>query len=153
MRSYIVMKGKVTQLKKTVLAVVSVLMMALMITMTGCSKTPTNPAKSNVDFTGYLICQNCGLKGTCDTNDIDLTTHPEKYTLKCAKMPVCVTSGYGIAAKQANGKYRFYPFDSNGSIMALDKIVYSTKKTDNLSIVVKGTLHGDMIAVQSIMEQ
>lgn len=104
-------------------------------------------------YNGYLICQNCGMQGMCMSSKLDLTAHPEQYTLKCARMPECITSGYGIAIAQANGKYKYCPFDEKGSELALNNIIYTTKKTDNLHVEVKGTMKGNTLAVESITEK
>lgn len=104
-------------------------------------------------FTGYLICQDCGLSGKCGMDNTDLATHPEKHTLKCLKKPECITSGYGIAVKRDDGKYKFYPFDAEGSKLALDNVVYSTKRTDALLVEVRGKLEGNRIMVEAIAEK
>jgi hypothetical protein len=125
-----------------VLALVAVLAGGLALILHGCGRPQI--------YSGYLICQKCGMTGKCAMDNIDLTVHPEQYTLKCAKMADCIVSGYGIAVKQGDGKYRYYRFDSVGSAMALDNVIYTTKRTDNLLVEVKGTLKGDTITVSSI---
>jgi hypothetical protein len=131
-----------------VLAVLAIVAGAWALWPAGSANKPAGPQT----LTGYLMCQNCGLKGKCEMNNADLTTHPEKYTLKCAKMPDCIASGYGVAVKQSNGKYKFYSFDSNGSILALDGIIFRTKRADNLLVQVRCTVKGDRIAVESVTE-
>jgi hypothetical protein len=105
-------------------------------------------------YEGYLVCVKCGMAGKClssnAANAIDLTTNPEKHTLKCNKMADCIVSGFGIMIKQDDGKYRFYKFDSKGSAMALDNVIYVTKQPDNLLVVVKGTIKGDTMVITSI---
>jgi hypothetical protein len=118
---------------------------ALAIALPGCGGPKT--------YTGYLLCQNCGLKGTCQEDNIDLTEHPELHMLKCMKTPVCILSGFGLAILQDGGKYKFYCFDENGCELALQNIVYVTKKEDNLLVEVRGKMEGDTIAVTSIQEK
>jgi hypothetical protein len=132
-------------MKKRTIAVLMLLILGLSALAAGCSGQTT--------FTGYLVCQNCEAKGYCQENNTDLTEHPEKYTAKCARMAECITSGYGIAIQQTNGEYKYYPFDTDGSILALDNVIYNTKRTDNLLVEVTGKRSGDTILVQSIREK
>jgi hypothetical protein len=103
-------------------------------------------------YAGYLVCQKCGLAGKCAEDNINLAVNPEKHTLKCDKMAGCVVSGFGIEVKQGGG-YKYYRFDAGGSAMALDNVIYMTKKADNLLVEVRGTVKGNTIEVESIMEK
>jgi hypothetical protein len=137
------------KLAAIVAAAVVVLGGLLAIIFTSCGGPQT--------FTGYLICQKCGMAGACvsanEAAPLDLTVNPEKHTVRCDKMADCIVSGYGIAVKQPDGKYKYYRFDSAGSTMALDNVIYVTKKTDSLLVEVKGKLKGNTITVQSIVEK
>lgn len=128
-----------------VLVALAVLGGILAIVLTSCGGPQT--------YTGYLICQDCGLAGKCPKSNLDLTAHPEQHTLKCLKMAECIVSGYGISIKQSDGKYKYYRFDGPGSTMALDNVVYVTKRVDNLFVEVTGRLRGNTIAVVSIAEK
>jgi hypothetical protein len=128
-----------------VLAAVAVLAGALALILSSCGGPNT--------YTGYLICQSCGMQGKCSANNIDLTAHPEQFTLKCAKMADCILSGYGIAIKQENGKYKYFAFDTNGSVLALDNVIYQTKRADNLLVEVKGKMENNIIIVNSVKEK
>lgn len=144
------MDGKYPVKKHTgwIAAVVAALIVlggVLAIVFTSCGGPQT--------FAGYLVCQKCALAGKCAADNIDLSVHPEKHTAKCDRMAECIVSGFGIEVKQSDGKYKFYRFDSNGSTMALDNIVYVTKKADNLLVEVKGKLKGNTIEVESIVEK
>jgi hypothetical protein len=142
-------KSSPLKLAAIVAAVVVVLGGVLAIVLTSCGGPQT--------FTGYLICQKCGLAGTCVSSNeaapLDLTANPEKHTVRCDRMADCIVSGYGIAVKQPDGKYKYYRFDSAGSTLALDNVIYVTKKADNLLVEVKGKLKGNTIEVQSIVEK
>jgi hypothetical protein len=65
-------------------------------------------------------------------------------------MADCIVSGYGLELKQADGKYKYFRFDSKGSAMALDNVIYVTKQPDNLLVVVKGTIKGNVMTITSI---
>ena len=68
--------------------------------------------------------------------------------------PGCAASGYGLEINEGTAqakKYVFYKFDKKGNDKAA-KIIKNTKKTDNLSVEVKGMKEGGMIKVSSIKE-
>lgn len=141
------------RLNKRVATFVAVALAVLAIAVGAWALWPQGAANKSAGpqtINGYLICQKCGLAGKCGS--IDLTVHPEKHTLKCMKDPDCIASGYGISVKQPNGKYKFYSFDSNGSILALDGIIFNTKRADNLMVQVIGTVKGDRINAESVKE-
>ena len=103
------------------------------------------------EYTGYLSDVLCAKNGK-DPMGTDLTTHPEKHTLKCLQMPPCVASGHGIFIQGQGGKYAFTPFDKQGSDLAKAQIVDKTKKTDNLLITVKGEVKDGVLTVESLSE-
>lgn len=144
------MKGKIFNKKAMtvtaiVLAAAAVIVGALTLILSSCG----GPSK----YTGYLICQNCGMQGKCSANNVDLTAHPEQYTLKCAKMPDCILSGYGLAIQQSDGKYKYFPFNENGSVLALDNVIYQTKRANGLLVEVKGKMDGNILLVTSVVEK
>lgn len=79
------------------------------------------------------------------------TSNPVAHKKSCTVMPSCSASGYGIDIKQSDGTYKFYKFDDNGYNLAKD-ILGKTTRADNLSVVVTGTLEGDIIKVSSVSE-
>ncbi len=102
-------------------------------------------------FSGYLLDCKCGHKGK-DTRGNDMTTHPEKHTLKCLKDKTRAASGYGLAIKQkSTGKYEFFPFDDKGSKLVKRYIVDKTKKTNALLIAVRGWYEDDLIKVDMVL--
>lgn len=137
------------RLAAVVLAVAAVLGGVLAIILSSCGGPQT--------FTGYLICQKCGAAGACVSANavepLDLAIYPEKHTAKCNRSAESIVSGFGIAVKQADGKYRYYRFDSAGSALALDNVVYATKKADGILVEVRGKLKGNTIEVQSVAEK
>jgi hypothetical protein len=112
------------------------------------SAAATGAAQS---FTGYLVDQKCGISGIDIQDGMDLTKHPEKHQLSCAKMPGCLASGFGLFIQQTDGTYKFYKFDAAGSQMAIDSIIHVTAKQDNFLVDVAGTMSGDTITVSSIV--
>jgi len=89
------------------------------------------------DLTGYLSDVACATKGVAG-DGANLSTHPEKHTVACMKMPACMASGFGILIKAKSGEYTFVKFDQKGNEMA-KKLLEATKKTDNMKIKVQGT--------------
>lgn len=144
------MKGKFAN--KKALSITAIVLAAVALVAGALALALSNPDGAKA-YTGYLICQDCGLKGTCEKGSVDLTVNPEKHTLKCCKMPDCIMSGYGIAVIQANGKYKYYPFDAAGSALALNDVVYSTKRPDNLLVQVTGVLKNGVMRIESIAEK
>lgn len=160
--------------------IISAVVVAFLFILSACAGTPSqttqSPATSNQPsataatttapqasataataaggtFTGYLIDQKCGLQGIDIQDGTDITKFPEKHTLSCALMPMCIASGYGLSIKQSDGTYKYYKFDANGSSLAKSTVIDKTSKNDNLLVEVKGTLNGDTITVTAIAEK
>ena len=92
-------------------------------------------------FNGNIMDKHCfGLKD------------PSTETKKCLEMKDCESSGYGIAIKQDDDKYKFYKFDNKGHNL-IKNFLSETEKKDNLLITVKGKQVGDVIKVSSISEK
>lgn len=99
-------------------------------------------AAEQITLTGFLIDEHCFLKKSAD---------PGSDTRSCKLMNGCIKGGYGIAALQQDGSYRFYYFDGDfftdtetlngtgGQKTAYDFIVASAKET-YLPVVAAGTL-------------
>jgi hypothetical protein len=77
---------------------------------------------------------------------------PSKDTVECLQMECCAKSGYGIAVKQKDGKYKFYKFDEKGNDLSKN-LINSTKKIKNLPIIVRGYISGGGVNVVSIKEK
>lgn len=92
-------------------------------------------------FNGYVMDKHCfGIKD------------PSKETEKCLKMKDCESSGYGIAIKQDDDKYKFYKFDNKGHNL-MKGLLSETEKKEDILINVKGKQVGDVIKVSSISEK
>lgn len=132
----------------------------LMLALAGCTGAAaegksSEPAASKArtvetTFTGYLADVQCGHAGK-SKDGTDLSVHPEKYTLECALSEECMASGYGLFMKDEKGVYKFFPFDADGSRMALAVLQKSTRK-DGLLVELKYEKKDDMIQLVSITE-
>lgn len=92
-------------------------------------------------YEGYLIDRHCFDKGD-----------PEKESKMCLQMKMCAESGYGLAIKQPDGKFVFYPFDGNGQKLSEDLL----KKSENegaFKLSVEGKPGIDGIKVSAIREK
>jgi hypothetical protein len=83
-------------------------------------------------FTGTLVDVQC--------KDNELTTHPRRCAISCAK--------YGYGLKQTDGK--FLKFDPQGNAQALAALKRSTKAQD-LKASVTGTLEDGVLKVDTIV--
>jgi hypothetical protein len=83
-------------------------------------------------FSGTLVDVMC--------KDNELTTHPRRCAISCAK--------YGYGLKEADGK--FLKFDEPSNARALAALKRSTKEQD-LKARVTGTLADDVLRVDSIL--
>lgn len=117
--------------KKSYLIVFAALLILL---VTGCKAKETT-------FNGYIIDKHCfGMKDASEE------------TKMCLTMESCKASGYGVAVKQADGKYKFYKFDDKGQQLATD-VLGKTTKEKGISVAVKGTEDGESIKVSTITEK
>ena len=95
----------------------------------------------------------CGTGGT-SADGFNLNTEPEKHTVACMLAPGCAASGYGIEINEGTSaakNYVYTKFDKKGNELAA-KLLKKTKKTDNVSIEVRGVKEGDIIKVSSLKE-
>lgn len=129
------MKGLLS--KKTL---VFLLTLAAIIASAGCAGIGPLVAAENTDLSlsGYIMDEHCFVK----------KPEPELDSKMCLQMPTCAASGYGLAALQEDGTYKFYYFDGDFAPNATDgqdlaaKIINQTQKTDHIYIEVKGNLSG-----------
>lgn len=92
------------------------------------------PAAASETFSGTLVDVRC--------KDNELTTHPRKCAISCARF------GYGL--KQPDGK--FLKFDPDGNARALAALKRSSK-VQNLKARVTGTFEDGVLKVDSIVIQ
>jgi hypothetical protein len=83
-------------------------------------------------FTGTLIDVQC--------KDNELTTHPRKCAISCAK--------YGYGLKESDGS--FLKFDEQGNVRALTALKRSTR-VQNLKASVTGTFEDGVLKVDSLV--
>ena len=106
----------------------------------------------SIEYVGYLSDVMCARKGIAG-DGTNLHKSPKKHSVACMKMPDCASSGYGVFIKDKEaGKYIFYKFDKKGNDIA-NKLLETTKKTDNMKMKVKGIMIKDFIMVESIVEE
>ena len=67
-----------------------------------------------------------------------------------------VASGYGIAIKQTDGKYKFYKFDDNGNKSAKSLLSWYVNWAGNISsipVLVQGAIDGDNITTSKVIRE
>jgi hypothetical protein len=107
-----------------------------------------NPKGSNSkshSMVGYLVDQNCA-KGMVMDDVKKSDAKAAKHTKECSLDDACKANGYGIVT---GGK--LYKFDDAGNKKAADYL-NTTKKEDNIKVIVTGTMDGDKIKVESIKD-
>jgi hypothetical protein len=119
----------------TSLAAVSIVAAALVVLVSAQDKA--------VSLTGSIVDKACSAR---HAKAPDPMVAAAGHTKKCALMPNCAGSGFGVFA---DGK--FYEFDSKGNDLAKEKLEAS-KKDAGAKFKVEGTLHEDKLAVKSISE-
>lgn len=111
---------------------------------TPSAPSPTPKAKSEKakeeSFYGILMDYDCS----------DMA-NPEEHELACMFMEECRASGYGLDILQADGSYKFIPFDEKGQSLTWDYINH-TSRPDHLYVTVVGTYKNGTIYVTSITE-
>ncbi len=94
------------------------------------------------EYEGYLIT----------AHSLNMHVDPGKIARECILLSECAASGYGISVKQADGTYKFYPFDGKGQELAKD-ILAKTPKIAGIQIVASGTLEGIILKVSTLSEK
>ena len=131
-------------MKKVIYSLLVVLLSVLLLQVSVFAKS--------TEYVGYLSDVMCVRKDIAG-DETSLHKSPKKHTVDCMKMPDCASSGYGVFIKDKEaGKYIFYKFDKKGNDIA-NKLLETTKKTDNMKMKVKGTMIKDFIMVESIVEE
>ncbi|HZS52039.1 MAG TPA: hypothetical protein VFA54_14325 [Bryobacterales bacterium] len=92
---------------------------------------------------GVLMDKMCSMKAAKEGQSAAMG-----HELKCALMPPCQKSGYGVFT--ADNK--FLAFDDAGNAQAL-KALQGSKKKDDLKVTVNGNVQGEMIKVTSLQLQ
>jgi hypothetical protein len=117
----------------------------------GAQTAPTAPGAGPAQIDGVLIDAKCSVNAQ---SRIVPGSNPHleggllwayTHTRKCALMPECQRSGYGIATHDN----RFLLFDAAGNRKAL-ALLQASKKEDDLEINVTGEVQGNTIKVATI---
>lgn len=135
------------------LALAAVFLISSMVFTSASTSTATTSKVTTKTFVGYLLDGHCAKTGKDDeTGKINVLKNPEKHTLSCLKLEMCMAERLGVMVKQSTGKYVYYKFDSAGSKKADDNIMMMTKKKFAIKVAVTGTLSGTNLKVSSIKE-
>ena len=103
-------------------------------------------------FLKFSFTENCCFSPNSVAADgTDLKANPELHSLKCALMPPCVASGFGVYVQGNDGSYGFYKFDKKGSKLAED-LLRKTSKENYIEVEAKGSLRGGILRVSSLKE-
>jgi hypothetical protein len=106
----------------------------------------------NTTYKGWLVDQLCaGSPNGIAADGVDLKVNPEQHSVKCALMPPCIASGYGIYVREDDGSYEYYKFDKKGSSLAENYLKKETAN-DHIGVQVTGTLSGGTIKVKTLSE-
>ena len=103
---------------------------------------------ADMTYTGYLADKSCGAAGASKMDGSNETNAPQDHTVAC--QIACAKSGYGLMVQEGTA-YKFVPFDTKGSAMAM-KVLKATKKTKGPMVVVTGAMKGGMIQVVTMKE-
>jgi hypothetical protein len=69
----------------------------------------------------------------------------ERHTRKCALMPKCQASGFGVVTEDG----KFLKFDAAGDEKALEALKETTEE-EGLVVLLEGKIEGDTVAVKSL---
>ncbi len=94
-----------------------------------------------------ILCVDSGVAA----DGADMVNSPEDHTVMCALMKPCIASGYTLLVKNSSSVYDSFPLDAKGNKMNV-KYLKKTKKKDNILVDIKGTVKGNTIQVESIMD-
>lgn len=93
--------------------------------------------KRAAKINGFLVDNMCAAPA-----DSDAKQHPTS----CSLMEACQKSGYAVVSKD-----KVYKLDERGNQLAL-AILKETKTKKGVAVAVEGTLHGDVLHVDSLAE-
>lgn len=100
-------------------------------------------------YPGYLADVATGNAGK-DARGNNLRKDPGKHKVK--DMQARSSSGFGVFLRLKKGDYKFFRLDEGGTIMAKE-ILASTAKTDNIYVIVKGTIGADGVIRTSWIQE
>jgi len=110
-------------------------------------------SKNNLtQYSGYLSdVMSAELNNGKTADGLDLHTNPEKHKVVNMKSLPSAMSGYGLFIKGSDGKFSFFRFDKRGIDLAKN-LLKKTKKTNSVSVNVRGELKDNILYVESIAE-
>jgi len=133
-----------SRIVKIAVAVLSIALLSAFLALAGEGKAMT--------YSGWLVDQLCAYSPTGEAGDgTRPNENPEQHSRKCALMPPCIASGYGIFIEKKDGGYAFYKFDKKGSTLA-EKYLKGTSKEDHIAVKVTGSMKGNVIKVKTLTE-
>jgi hypothetical protein len=121
-------------IRKTLLLAISLAAVAVLAYAQDKKAAPTK-------ITGYLIDNMC-----VEAAQGGEAEEAEGHMVSCALMEACVKSGYSIISE---GKA--YKLDERGNKLAL-KLLRDTRVRQGLSVAVAGTLDGDTLRAETLVE-
>jgi hypothetical protein len=120
------------------------------ILFTGLSLVSAFADDGSHTHTGILVDILCFDSGFA-ADGADMANNPEDHTVMCALMKPCISSGYTLLVQNSSGSYESFPLDAKGNKMVV-KYLKKTKKKDNTLVHIKGTLKGNTIQAETIMD-
>lgn len=125
---------------KRITALLAILLFMAFVSPLAAKTVIKGKLLKSVTVTGYLSDVFSATRDK-DLELISLKYEPEKHTARCALLPPCAGSGYGIMVNlgtAANKNYILkYKFDKNGNALA-QKFLKGLKRKDNLFVTVTG---------------
>jgi hypothetical protein len=109
-----------------------------------------NTSSPAVSIQGVLIDEQCSHKA--ETHVVEGTrleggiVVAYTHTRKCALMPECRKSGYGVFGYEDR---KFHPFDEAGNRKALE-FFQNSKQEEDFRVEVSGSMQGDVFKVERI---
>jgi hypothetical protein len=101
-----------------------------------------NKSQSTV---GYLVDRSCAKRMVMD-DEKKSDAKAARHTKECCLDDACRASGFGIVTGGT-----LFKFDDDGNKKAVEYL-NTTKKEDNIKVVVLGSMEGDIISVASIKD-
>ena len=114
---------------------------------------------AQVTYSGYLIDRECirlceGKTGACALDNTNVLTEPEKHSIHCLLLPVCIQSGYAVMEKDEQTELYSakYILDSEGNANA-EKAIRETNKGNDFLVTVTGDDDGTGTLINAAVEE
>jgi hypothetical protein len=99
-------------------------------------------------FTGYLGDNLCIERGV-SLDGADMMKNPEKHSVHCALVGVCVDSGYSIMVMNEMGEYDVFKLDNMGNKLTVE-FLKSLDRDEEIKVHLTGSLRAGRIRVKEI---